>query len=701
MKEKSWIIILFTIFIFSGCEDREYNDSSSNTGLVSAYLQLSVDKTIPGYSRAFHDNSDKYSFSGKDNVSRANEVFTRQAQLYQFDQSGACYYKSEPFTIDLSYGVPAVLQTRLRAGQNQNVWLFVATTISQLPDLQNESQIDQLSYKYDKFLKGDELPFYASQQHIDIISETQHNLKPFLLNRICSKLIIEYDIDPASGFLLQELRIFNVPAFANYKQQPSQIDSRFISHNEYISGKRGTVTYFIPENNQGLVPSIDEPEQKNIGNAPVDATYIELAGYYKSKKVTFRVYPGANGTNDFNLKRNHWYRILFRITDVFLEDLRVEYASEDEFIIYLHDELSHDYSKVRNILLNNQLWISDFTISGSKVIMNYTSTTGSHLNHISFCDASGKELFGGKVDYHFTTYNQMNFSPVLGAQGNGSSSDPYQVFEAKQLKNLNMMCKLGYSSNRYIQKSDIDLMYFDPNKWQPVGSDQTPFQGTYDGNGYSILNLNINTTATGNNSLIIPRAGLFGTVKNAVIRNLHIREGYIGCKSGSMGAIAASAHNSLIEECSATMKVEQYQRANTGGLVGELIHSELSDCYNASQSEMTAWHSATYYTGGIVGYALDSKIQNVYSVQPLWIGNSYALGAVAGALVDGSVAENIFGEEYKTTGNKIIGNPASTNGLMSSSYLKSAAFVQKLNNGSESGAWRYRSGNYPKLKGER
>lgn len=702
MREKSWIILLFILSIFTGCRDEQYADTSASPDLISTHIQLSVDEVIPGYDREIAAQSDKCQYAELDfRLVKSRAVLSRRARIYQFDQSGALYYQSEPFSIDLTYGVPAVLHTKLRAGQNQNVWLFVANTTSQLPDLQFESQVENLTANYDDLLKNDELPFYASQQHVDIVSETQHTLKPFCLNRICSKLIIDYNIDPGSGFQLQELRIVNVSALAYYKQQTSPINTRFVSHSEYINAGKGSVSYFIPDNNQGVVPSIDVPEQKNIRNAPVGATYIELAGYYKTKKVIFRVYPGANATSDFNLLRNHWYRIYLNITDVYLDDLRVESSDAEEFVIYLYDEPSRDYSGVKNILLNNQLWINKFTITGSKIVMQYTSNPGSHLNQISFCDASGYELFGGRVNYYFTPYSRMHFSSMLEAQGNGSPSNPYLICDAEQLKNINKICRAGYQSRRYIQQDHIDLLHTDPNKWQPLGDENSPFQGVYDGNGYSVRNMTINTNATGNNSKLIPRAGLFGKIKDAVIRNLHIRDGYIGCKSTSQGSVAALAENSLIEECSTTLKIEQFQRANAGGIVGELINSELSYCYNACRKEMTAWNAATYYTGGIAGYALNSKIRNVYSIQALWIGNNYALGAVAGALVEGSTAENIFAELYKTSGDKIIGNPASTKGLMSGENLKKNEFTEYLNSLSGTPKWQYQSGNYPKLKGEK
>lgn len=706
MKQKSWIILLFFYLLITSCEDTHYTAPPSSENLVTASIQFSVDDVLSGFSREIVDHIDNLVSNDTTSApvitrNAPQTVLHRRAVIYQFSGNGDLYYKSEPFSIDLSYGVPSAIETKLRQGTNMTVALFVASNDSQLPDIRSENEIQDLRTTYDTVHTDDAMPFFSIQYNVDIYTDTQHTLNKFTLERLCSKLIVEYEIDKGSGFYLQEIRIANIPASTYYHPREQHVETKFISTSWSVSASGGSFTCYIPENKQGRVNSIQVPEHKNIRNAPLNATYIELTGFYKNKKVTFRIFPGANATNDFNLSRNHWYRITLRITDVYLEDLRVDAYDSEKFVIYIGDEPTRDYSEIKNILLNNQLWINDFTIDGARITMNYTSTPGSVLSDIRFCDQSGNEIFGGQVNYTFAQYSHMNFSSLLQAQGSGAPSDPYLIFTPLQLKYISRICNAGYKSRRFVQQNDIDLFYFDVNKWEPIGSDHQPFRGLYDGNGFSVENLTINTERAGDNSKIIPRAGLFGKVKDAVIRNLHIREGYIGCKSASMGAIAASVENSRIVECSSTLKIEQFQRANVGGIAGELINSELSDCYNACPKEMTAWKSATYYTGGITGYMQNSRISNVYSVQAIWIDNRYALGAVVGALVDGSVTENIFGEEYKTSGNKIIGNPASTNGLMSSSYLKSAAFVQKLNNGSESGAWKYRSGNYPKLKGER
>lgn len=705
MKKVSWIfLIIISVVLFVSCQDQEYGEELIPSELIKTSLQFNIDDLQSGYDRFISASEDKSGFADKKSKSvgfDSSESYMhsiRKGIIYQFNKDGSLYYKTEPFSIELNYGVPSVVNAQLRPGRNLTVYLFVADTNESLPVLQTEKEINRLVYSYIALEESDNLPFWGVQQNISLLTNTEHSLEMFHLQRLCSKLMLNYEIDPKSGFQLREIRLSNVPDGAVYEPQSQVAGGRYESFSKYVTQNNGKFEFYIPENNQGIVSEIVEPESKNIRNAPIHATCVELIGYYKSKKVTFRIYPGANSTSDFNLKRNHWYRINLKIEDVYLDDLRIESSSMNEFVIYLTDESGRDYSNIKNILLNRELWINDFEVNGSTVTLHYTSTPGSFLHHISFCDRNGSEIFGGITGYYFSDYSSMYFSSLLEAQGNGSYAYPYSVFEPKQLKNINKLCKSGLKDRLFIQQGHLDLYYTDRNKWEPLGSAATPFQGEYDGNGYQIRNLTLNTEAAGGNHRQVPYAGLFGFVSKSVLKNIHIREGQIACKSDFMGSVAGYASYTDIEGCSSTLKIEQFQRANTGGIVGKLQNSRLTNCYNKCSREMTAWGSATYYTGGIAGFVSDSYLSDVYSVQSIWIGNYYALGAVIGGMDAGSSVSGYYASQYKTTGNKTIGAPASESGFLSDSELKSAAFVDRLNSGNGNGSkWKYQPGEYPKL----
>lgn len=706
-KINRFFINIVFIVLFTACTDKQYVDFTDSSELIHTSIQLNVDDVLAGYNRAFDQISDQCDFFNEYDISAGPVVDTqtilqRRGVIYQFNKDGSFLHKTDPFLVQISYGTPSVINAKLKPGTNQNLYLFVVDELSDIPDIHRESEMINLVFEKGGIRDEDNFPFWGKQTNVDLVSDSQHTLRTFQLERVCSKLIVDYEIDPASGFLLQDVRIVNAPNSVLYLQGNGIGSKSYSSVIRSVSSPKGNMTFFIPENIQGVVSQIQDPEDKNIRRAPTNATYVELIGYYKSKKVIFRIYPGANSTSDFNLIRNHWYRIFFKVTDVYLDDLRVESSSLDEFVIYLTDEPGRNYSDIKNILLNNELWINDFEIQESKIILNYTSTPDSYLHEIAFCDDAGNKIFGGKTGYYFSYYSSMFFSSLLEAQGNGSESAPYQIFEPKQLKNISKLCNSGFQNRLYVQQSDLDMYYLDRYNWKPIGSKSHPFIGIYDGNGYSIRNLSINTEALGTNYLVIPTAGLFGYTEYAYLKNIHLRDGAIGCKSDFMGSLAGHVNHSRIEDCSTTLKIEQFQPSIAGGIVGKLENSELQNCYNKSNKGMTAWGAVTYYTGGIVGFAINSQISSVYSVQSIWIGNYYALGAVIGGMDAASLAMNYYAELYKTTGNKTIGAPDSDKGFLSGSELKSSGFVDKLNQSDQNNIkWKYQAGDYPKLYNER
>ena len=68
---------------------------------------------------------------------------------------------------------------------------------------------------------------------------------------------------------------------------------------------------------------------------------------------------------------------------------------------------------------------------------------------------------------------------------------------------------------KYILMNDIDLSVYE--NWEPIGSFKTSFTGEFDGNGYSVSNLNINKSYNDSNTAYF---GLFGCVQDCTIKNI-------------------------------------------------------------------------------------------------------------------------------------------------------------------------------------
>ena len=135
----------------------------------------------------------------------------------------------------------------------------------------------------------------------------------------------------------------------------------------------------------------------------------------------------------------------------------------------------------------------------------------------------------------------------------------------------------------------------------PIGKeDGYCFSGTFDGQGYEIRNLYVNTTNK--------TAGLFGFLNNGSIKRIGVT-GFI--KSGDewdsiAGGIAGSINKSEITNSYNLAVIKGNGRI--GGIVGRSRNnSSISDCYNIANL------SGASFCGGIVGEGWNSSINNCYN----------------------------------------------------------------------------------------
>ncbi len=207
-------------------------------------------------------------------------------------------------------------------------------------------------------------------------------------------------------------------------------------------------------------------------------------------------------------------------------------------------------------------------------------------------------------------------------QGSGTSSDPYQVTNVQQLKTINSKLQ-----SNYILMNDIDLKN---EEWEPLGN-FFPFKGTFDGGGYRIKNLKIQTFSS------ISGYGFFGFAQGATIKNLIIEN--INLESGSkdIGGILAAASDVSIINCAVlgNGKVKATGSNYVGGLVGIASNIKIEKSFSTIDIE------GTNRIGGIVGDAGgDSLIANCYSTSTIRPG-SYYYGGLTGPL-SGKISNSYY-----------------------------------------------------------
>lgn len=138
-------------------------------------------------------------------------------------------------------------------------------------------------------------------------------------------------------------------------------------------------------------------------------------------------------------------------------------------------------------------------------------------------------------------------------------------------------------------------------EWIPVGNDEEPFTGKFDGKGYSITGLTI-TELQENQKYY----GFFGCMESASVSNLFMTEVRIALpvisNSVYVGSIAAYSEKSAYENISVTgiISIENHSskfESYAGGLIGYSNNEMVSYCSNAIAV------TAKTIAGGVIGYA--------------------------------------------------------------------------------------------------
>lgn len=206
-----------------------------------------------------------------------------------------------------------------------------------------------------------------------------------------------------------------------------------------------------------------------------------------------------------------------------------------------------------------------------------------------------------------------------------------------------------------LQDEDIEILQDDYSvnedltlkTWTPIGRRSNEFKGTFDGSGYTISGLYINSSSIG-------YYGLFGFADDATIKDITLEDSYIKCgASGTKptiyaGVILGRGDNITISDCTVTARVilnvgnsTDNQDHAVGGVAGR-VDTEISDC---TFSGMVLGKSV--YMGGIVGNVDGSTtisdcanygiVANQFFKQPKWdipfdpeINNSGSTGGILG-----------------------------------------------------------------------
>ena len=249
-------------------------------------------------------------------------------------------------------------------------------------------------------------------------------------------------------------------------------------------------------------------------------------------------------------------------------------------------------------------------------------------------------------------------TPKQPSNGNGSENSPYQigtaaelywfaalvigntsvegVTDAKQFACAELTQNIKVNSGVLQSNGSLAADASGFTAWTPIGSEATPYRGTFDGNNHTISGLYFNDVYSG-------YAGLFGCnagkiINVGVIDSYFKGTGYIGGVCGYN--YAASESTPTIENCYNTGMVSSSSSGDYsfGGVCGKNYAN-----YNSTATIESSYNTGTVsgsgdYAGGVCGknYAYGSSATAT-------IKSSYNTGMVSGS---GNYAGGVCGQNY-------------------------------------------------------
>ncbi len=294
---------------------------------------------------------------------------------------------------------------------------------------------------------------------------------------------------------------------------------------------------------------------------------------------------------------------------------------------------------------------------------------------------------GGEVTLIIRTSNKKYGDFKISVHiGNGTAANPYYIFNESQLMKIGSTYRLD---SHYRLMNDITLT----SNFKPIGynyntNEWSEFNGTFDGQGYSIKGLNLNNCDA-------PRAGFFSTLgTNSVVKNLTIDNATISGSHNYVGVLAGIGQGNVEKVVIKNSTISNTANAShNGALVGSYVGSTLKLSYadNVALNIGSADVASQSVVGGLVGYLNQTTVRACYTNNvTINITNS---DAFAGGLVGGFMIGTQTGSIQQSYANT------------TSTYTNFGAFVGEIKavegfNAAEANMLRHLIGNFAIVYGK-
>lgn len=327
------------------------------------------------------------------------------------------------------------------------------------------------------------------------------------------------------------------------------------------------------------------------------------------------------------------------LSKVFIvEVLELEPANDTEKIMVAYHNLAINLINVSSTELTFQ------SAGIYEVVFTYDTTT----KGLSF-DKNVLTITRGEEDYfaNVTVSGSLNgvtecfevyFVVKSTSKGDGSLENPFVVTSIVDLEKVGTELDGWSLESHYALYSDIDmsLEYGEGKKaFTPIGNGVSPFKGSFEGNGFTIYGLYVDTSLDTANS---SRAGLFGQISGGRISNLTIEDATVYGYQKVGGLVGAIYDGSIFNSHIVNSHVEAkfIGDAQTGNLIGYVDSTEgeassfIGRVYIDRVSATNGYTYGQFHVGGLIGRVINRSTN--YDAEPyyLFITNAYSSGVVEG-----------------------------------------------------------------------
>ena len=299
-------------------------------------------------------------------------------------------------------------------------------------------------------------------------------------------------------------------AVAEYGTTPAAAAYPFSDFgSKYLDIDTGDTTLWCT--NSGDATYFDMYMQFNpCSSAPELENDTKLAVYLDASSNLY-VMAGGGSTAVTNLNPGTWARLTV--------------AGGDSFKVYLDGGLLGEFSS-----RTGDASVKTVGFKGSGALDNYVARTtdplyvGEYAASIGTGNGSEKFATCAEALTEALKYGGSITRNLLGASAqDGSAAAPFQISDVDTLKAFQAAAAEGYGLDKcYVQTADIDMTsagaFAGIGTYAKVPTSGKPFVGTYDGQGYTISNVQ---RAGGDTQGIFNQVGVGGVVENLVVSNMY------------------------------------------------------------------------------------------------------------------------------------------------------------------------------------